>query len=86
MSTEPELVWRDGAEPDDDEPGGDQVTVWIDPETRRVTFRVGPSPFEEIHVLLREEGGERLLEIEGGSRIEIRPRAANMVHVTLKDQ
>jgi hypothetical protein len=59
--------------------------VIIDPESSRITFRFEEGPAGEIHALLRREGGELVLEIEGGSRIMVMPRAANMIHVKLRD-
>jgi hypothetical protein len=64
----------------------DLEDIVIDAEIGRVTFVFGKGPRAEIHVMFRKEGGERVLEIEGGGRIEVRPRAANMVHVKLKSE
>lgn len=59
--------------------------VIIDPESSRITFRFEDGPAGEIHVMFRKEGSELVLEIEGGSRILVMPRAANMIHVKLRD-
>lgn len=62
----------------------DEQIIKFGGEPRRVTFQFGASPFQEIHVMTRDDGGEKLLEIEGGGSIEVHPRAGNMIHVKLR--
>ena len=59
--------------------------IEIKEDRQRVEFCIGEHFRARINVTIREEAGERYLEIEGTNSIRIEPRAANYVRVYLRE-
>lgn len=57
----------------------------VNPELSEAIFTFGKSVQSEIHIVLRKEGGEYFVEIQGGGAISVYPRAANVIRVQLKN-